>query len=536
MKCLYSLKMLPWHLFMPHNSSLKKKARKGAMSLISIFVFFLFSALGLSLLYLSQIHLRISFFKKQSTFLEYTSENGIKQGFDNLVNLITQASSPSILTSEQLEQLREDVRSNGSKIIELILDVKLPLVISETWGKQNWESRTDCSLDQLFEGNNYFIALYKTSINSVGTMDYFKQKCRSTLLSSLRVHAGHLPLSSFPFLIDKILKPGEEEIFTEKNNVSITPSRSSCVQPRIIFSEKELIPQEAPSELSKALKINIFYPQDLSTAQLRTALGLDESEEPVPDGVYLIKDDLGLGGIYVQGDVDEMVLAIDEDFQVISFRISQAEWILKYSPSRSRTYFFSSLETLSYDLIPLGIIIVNGKIQSLGGGILDSSGKVTIVKDREIPSVLEGIQLTVISSDKITISSNLILQGVKWQEGVPYAKDSKSHLAIFSTGKNFWDEITTTGGITIDKTTQSRIKVHAALAASGEGFVIEGEGREVEILGGIQASDFISERNTLKITFDDRPLEGDNLDMHVPHTTRPVLFISSFRVEEWEDF
>lgn len=532
MKLLFFLKTLPWHLF----SSLKKKTRKGAMILFTVFFFFVFSALGLSLIHISRIHLKISAFKKQSTFLEYAAENGIKQGFNNFLNLLSQTSSPSILYSEQLDQLKEDIRTNGTKIIEEVLGQKLPIQTSGNWENLSWEITTQCFPVKIIDKENYFQTIYKLSINSKGKLKNFKHKRKATFFASLGVLAGHIPLSLFPLLIDKKLEPEEKENYAEKNKISFLSSKKNQLPPQISFAEKELIPQEATSELSKALKTKFFYPQDISTAKLRAILGLEETEEPVPDGVYLIKDDLGLGGIYVQGDVEEMVLAIEEDFQFISFRTEKGVWILKYSPSKSKTFFSSPEETLFFDLIPLGIIVINGKVKSLGGGVVDSSGKVTLVKDREVPSLLQGIQLSIVSSDEITISSHLILQGVKWQESVPYVKDSNSQLIIFSTGKGFWDEQTTEGGITIDKSSPEEIKVQAMLTASGKGFTIEGKGKKTQILGSLQASNYVSNENTLEIVFDDRLFEESNFPQNTPATTKPVLFISFFKVLEWEEF
>ncbi len=80
----------------------KRKTRKGAMTLVSVFLFFIFSTLGLSMLYFSQIYLKLSAYKKNSTLLAYASENGIKLGFDHLLNLLSQTMTPSLLSPTNL--------------------------------------------------------------------------------------------------------------------------------------------------------------------------------------------------------------------------------------------------------------------------------------------------------------------------------------------------------------------------------------------------------------------------------------------------
>jgi len=144
--------------------------------------------------------------------------------------------------------------------------------------------------------------------------------------------------------------------------------------------------------------------------------------------------------------------------------------------------------------------------------------------------------MTIISSDKINLSSHLIQQGLKWKEGIPYLKDSNSQLIISATGKDFLEGSEKEGKIIVDKNSPKEIKVQASLAASGKGFSVEGEGKTVHILGSLQTSDYTSNKNKLKITFDDRVLEENSLLQNAPQTTKPVLFLSSFKTMEWKEF
>lgn len=522
-------------LWLPINKQ-RRKLQKGAITLISAFLFFVFSTLGMSMLYISQIYIKLSAYKKNSIFLDYASENGIKQGFNQLVNLLSQASSPSVLSSKETSELKQDALNNGRGILKKLLGSEIPLYNSETWEKLSWENSMLFFLKKIEEKGDYFKAVFNTVIYSEGKIKNFMPKRKSTLESTMEIFVGNLPLPKIPLLIDKKLNPEQRENFMEKNRIEIEPSGKNAISPQISFSEEKLLPQEANSQLSKALKIEIFYPQNLSTAQLRSALGLEEISEPVPEGVYLIKDDMGLGGIYVQGDVEEMVLAIQGDFQVISLLTDQGDWILKFSPSIGKTIFSSPTKNNIYDLIPLGIIIVNGEIRSLGGGIVEPSGQVVLVKEEEISSILQGVNLTIISSDKITLSSHLIQQGLKWKEGIPYLKDSNSQLNIFATGKDFLEGNEREGKIVVKKNSPKEIKVQASLTASGKGFSVEGEGKTVHILGSLQASDYSSYKNKLKVTFDEQVLEENSLLQNAPKTTKPVLYLSSFKPMEWKEF
>lgn len=531
MKSRYFRKILPWPRFIKK----QKKTRRGTMILISVFVFFIFSTLGLSMLYLTQVYLKLSAYKKNSLILDYASENGIKQGFDKLTDLLSLVSSPSVLSPEKTFELREDARNKGIKIIEEFFGSEFPLTLSESWKRLAWESSTSFYLEKIIEKDEYFQTSYRVVISSEGKIENFRQTKKTTLEAALGILTGHIPLPSIPMLIDKKLSSEEKENFLENNKIEILPSEKNRIPSQVSFSGEELLPTEANSQISKALKTKIFYPQNLSTPQLREALGLEVIDEPVPDGVYLIKDDLGLGGIYVQGDLNEMVLAIEEDFQVISFLADAGLWVLKFSSTKGKTVFASQTETLTYELVPLGIIIVNGEIRSLGGGIVNLTGGVVMVREEEIPCILRGVNLTIISSDKITLSSHLIHQGVNWQKGVPYVKDSNSQLNIFATGKDFLEDSDREGQIVIDEDSPEEIKIQASLTASKNGFSIEGERKTVHILGSLHFKDYASNNNNLTIKFDERSLEEGNLFQDAPKTAKPVLYISFFKTLEWKE-
>jgi len=514
----------------------KIKTRKGTMTLVSVFLFFIFSSLGLSMLYFSQIYLKLSAYKKNSTLLDYASENGVKLGLDSLLNLLSQKVSPSLLSQQESNELREDTINKGSEIVEKLLGSRLPFKNLQSWESAGWESITNFYFERIEEKEDYFHAYYKAEISSEGRIKNFKEARQSSLEAYLGILAGNLPLPYIPLLVDKKLDPDEKNDFAENNKMDFLPSEKNLIPPQITFAEGDLIPKDANSQVQKALKIKFFYPQNLSNRRLRAILGLEETNEPVPEGVYLIKDDLGLGGIYVQGDLEEMVTAIEEDFQVVSFLTEQDCWILKYSPQKSKTIFSTPEEVIYYDLIPLGIIIVNGNINSLGGGVVDPSGQAILVTEEEIPSILNGVNLTIISSDKITLSSHLIHQGVKWIDKVPYVKDRNSQLNIFVTGKDFLGNAEREGKIIIDKDSPREIKIQASLTAADKGFSVEGNGKTVHILGSLHASDYSSDGNKLKFTFDERLLEESVLVQNAPKTAKPVLCLSFFKPMEWKEF
>ncbi|HDZ25226.1 MAG TPA: hypothetical protein ENH65_01800, partial [Candidatus Aminicenantes bacterium] len=220
MKFLCFPRMQLWHSDADWNADLKqqwqpcidqkRKTRKGAMTLVSIFLFFIFSTLGLSMLYFSRIYLKLSAYKKNSTLLAYASENGIKLGFDHLLNLLSQTVSPSLLSSHESIELREDTINKGSEIVEKLLGLRLPFQNSQAWEHLWWESITNFYFEKIEEKEDYFHATYKTAISSVGKIKNFKEAKKSSLEARLGIFAGNLPLPYIPLLVDKKLDPDQK--------------------------------------------------------------------------------------------------------------------------------------------------------------------------------------------------------------------------------------------------------------------------------------------------------------------------------------
>jgi hypothetical protein len=505
------------------------------MTLMSVFIFFVFSTLGLGLLYLTQAYLKMSANKKNITFMDFSSENGVKQGFGRLAGLISANYSPAILSEDSYQELREDARGGGLRAMEEALGINFPVEIRETWGGQAWSCSTQFTQSSFMEVESYFLTDNRGKIESEGSLKNAVWKRRSSCEVSLKSLAGYIPLAYFPFLITQNLDSSRISNFKESQNLVFLPLPTNQVFPQIIASGLPLIPDDPGLLLNRALNIKIFSPEKLSTAELRAALGLEPASSPIPDGVYLIKNDLGLGGVYVHGDVDEMVLAVESGFQVISFRLDADTWVLKYSPEQSRTQFFSPEGTLSYDLVPLGIIMVNGRINSLGGGLLDSSGQAVLVRNEEIPSILRGVSLTIVSSDRAALSSSLIHQGLKWQNGIPYVKDQTSQLIVYSTGKDFWSDEDRDGKIIIDANAPQNLKIQATITAK-DGFSIEGGRKTALLIGGLQTSDLKTNDNILKIAPDERFLSYGLKPQNSPVTAVPLLFILGLRAVQWNEY
>jgi hypothetical protein len=530
MSSVFSPKTPPW----PEGSERAREREGGNVTLMVFFLLFIFAGIGLGMVCFSQAHLKLNASRKFSLFLDYASENGLKRGLADLGDWL-QAAGPAVPFDEgRLEDFRDDPAAAFPRLLEEALGAGFPRVLSESDDGLSWECLTTCGL-RSFEDRGDFVRITAgLTMESRGAWQTLRPRRVSRLDGSLGMLAGRLPLPSIPFLINRDMTGAEQSRFPLENGVTFLSRDGDILAPRTAAAGKDVLPGDATALAARALDIRLFTPQDLSPARLRYALGLEPSEEPVPDGVYLVRSDIGLGGIFVQGETEELVLAIDGDAQVVTFRMEAGEWTLRFSPSRSRTEFLTPAGDFFYDLLPLGIIIVNGGIRSLGGGTVEGDGIVRMVRDRELPCILDGVSLTIVSSDRITLSSHLILQGARWQEGIPYVKESQSQVVIFSTGRDLLSRAELEGGIAVDAAAPDGLKLQASLTAGGKGFEIGGRGKAVEVLGALHAAGYEGNGNALRLAVDERFAAGGN-GGNVPLTAVPRLAVYSLKILSWRE-
>ncbi len=494
-----------------------------------------FTGLGLAMLYASGVHLKINGFRKSSALLDYASENGLKRGLRDLSCWIEAEGLLAAVPAERIEAMRADPRIGFPLLLENALGSAFPRSLEESFDGMTWESRADCGFGGLADMGGYLRITAALTIEAWGSLRQVRPRRHSILEGSLGLLAGRLPLPAIPLYIRSAMTDGEKSAFLRENGIGFPAKPGQLVGAGLTTAPDGVLPGDAAELAARAMKIGVFRPGDLSPARLREVLGLEASTEPVPDGVYLIRNDLGLGGVFVQGDLDEMILAIRGDSQIVVFRAGDAEWRLEWSPARGRTEFLTPEGAFAYDLIPLPILFVNGEIASLGGGAVGVDGRVEMCSDGETPSVLSGVDLTIVSADKVTISSHLILEGVRWQDGIPYSKDSDAQLVIYATGQDVVSGEKKEGGIAVAEEAPDDLKLQASLTAASGGFRIEGTGKSVELIGALHADDYAGNGNRLALYRDDRSAAGE-FPRHAPLTAAAQLAFFSLRVLTWKEY
>ena len=116
-----------------------------------------------------------------------------------------------------------------------------------------------------------------------------------------------------------------------------------------------------------------------------------------------------------------------------------------------------------------------------------------------------------------------------------YIKDADAQVVIFATGKDLIDGSAAGGRISVSEGSPRDLTVQASLVAAGAGFVIEGTGKKVELLGGIQATDLASGGNFLAISPDPARDGARAISAEAPLTSGPMRYITAFRILEWRE-
>ena len=508
---------------------------RGAATVAVLLLMVVFTGLGLAMLRASGMHLMINGFRKFSALLDCASEDGLKRGLHDLTAWLETEGLLAAVPAERVEAMREDGRAAFPLLLEDALGGAFPRTLEESFDGMTWESRATCAFEGLADMGGYLRIAATLRIEASGGMAQVRAKRLSVLEGSLGLLAGRLPLPAIPLYIEGDMAGGEKAAFARENGIALPAKPGQLVGAGLAASEGGVLPGDAGELAARAMAIGVFRPGDLSAARLREALGLAPSTDPVPDGVYLIRNDLGLGGIFVQGDLDEMVLAIRGDAQIVLFRAGGAEWRVEWSPVESRTEFASPEASELFDLIPLPIVFVNGAIAALGGGAVGLDGRVEMCFDGETPAVLDGVDLTIVSTDRVTIASHLILEGVRWQDGIPYSKDTEAQLVVYSAGQDVITGEATDGGIAVAGGAPDDLKLQASLTAASGGFLIEGAEKAVELLGALHTDAYDGNGNRLTLYRDDRAAAG-KFPRNAPLTAEPRLAVYSLKVLSWKEY
>jgi len=286
-----------------------------------------------------------------------------------------------------------------------------------------WQTIATANLTDIYSDDHYLKATFGFNIKSTGQVQGFGGARIEELKCELVLLAGHLPLNQVPAIVNEDGIRREDLNKVKVQNLQPGPTLATGLK----TVSQGFIPDDALPLLAGGLKI--MKPESLPNWLLRQVLGLEPGQERVPDGVYLVQDSLGPGGIYVQGDLTRLLLGIDGGFQVIQFQQAETVWLLRFNPTSARTSFISPAGSQDFDQLPIPVIMINGQVLELAAGRPDGSGFLKVTDDEDTPAFLSGLRLTIVCSGKIALTSNLFLTASTGRKAFPTLEASSRNLS-----------------------------------------------------------------------------------------------------------
>lgn len=203
-------------------------------------------------------------------------------------------------------------------------------------------------------------------------------------------------------------------------------------------------------------------------AQLRDRLGLPADSTPPPDGIYVPNDGVSLtGGVYVQGDVSNVLLYVDGNgrqcYDIIHANGSGSNIIIDAAGNQT------IVNSVAYAGTPNGALYVAGDINSLGGPA--RSG------DDILPAIQSETALSVFAEGDVTITRD-----IAYETNPQTVQGAQNVFGVFTPG----------GDILIGTTAPDDIMINGSLMTSDDYGVVqvddydEGDPRgEATIYGGV---------------------------------------------------
>jgi len=520
----------------PSNFGLKKiflGAQNGLVPLALCFFFFLL--LGISTLLLTQIYLRIGGLRRNLDLSRLAAENGLKMGYLFLWEKVQTAPWPLPLSESEWEamSLAPQPEETAAWLFSRSFGLDFPLSLQSNWQNMTWSAQADFRPPNVESLSSYALAKTEIELRAKGKITAFPRASSARLSIDTALVAGYLPLPIFPLLIEKPIPPDEQDSFLRSKKIAIQPVDRAFLSAKPFFSSAEIISRDVNPFLQKAFKMRLFRPDNINPLILREVLGLERVAEPVPTGVYLIRDDLGLGGVFIQGDLDELLLATDESYQVVFFRQAEKTWELRFNPSLNQTIWQTPEKHLIYDGCPNGVILINGNINSCGGAEISRDGESLV--SSPAPSLIPGIKLALVTSGKINITSAITQPNLEIKPGIPYQRESQTQVVIFSNGKDLITDEEREAGLCFDIRNAEELVVEADLTILGRGIYLSGSGKRVVIKGSLQTNAIDNNEKEIKIIPHENVLSRLKMSDLWPLTCQPLTGIIFWRATQWSD-
>ncbi|MCD6192038.1 MAG: hypothetical protein J7L26_01040 [Candidatus Aminicenantes bacterium] len=506
---------------------------RGSATLLCIFVFILLATLGLGALINTQVFLQSHQYRRNQWLRELAAENGVKWVLPSLRKYFDEI-YPFLFLGEN--KVGFNFLSKAPFPPEQMEDLLGPLPIpqdDQSFRFFGWKSKIVSRLDSFYKSQHYWVADYELVVEGKGYQGSLSSDSSAQLSFQVRLGCGRLPLAWFPFLYQG--EPSSREAEEIEKKINLFSRETSIFKPRKIILPPDKLATKEPQEwLAENLKIGVLEPEDFSRSRFREILGLEPANEAIPPGVYLIRDDLGLGGLFIQGDVEELLLGIDSSYQIIQVKKESSYWQLRFSPAQKITEFQTPQGLESFTLLPRGMVIINGSVQALGAGVITPEKKLLPTQEK-IPCFLQGITLTFLCAEEITITSHLYQEGLNLEEHIPYLKGQESQLIIWACGQELFSGEKTSGKIHLQSPEDQELLIQAHLKTVSLNTTNNPRKLStVNLMGSLQTDQLNLKSSSLNI-FHQPPRINDSLGEAFPLTQQPLLALLLLQPQEWKE-
>ena len=266
--------------------------------------------------------------------------------------------------------------------------------------------------------------------------------------------SGEIPLTFFPFFLNKTIDvPGDT--FMKQNNVINRSTKN------MVVDDME-VEWKSSEYISGSLDIK---GKALSWAAIREKFGFEVCEEPIPDGIHLLKEDDVLKCIFIQGDVEQLIFSTQESIQNILVVKKSFPHGYHYKPGEN---YFVYWNKKNEELLFKEKIVVNGNILSM-----EQEGSAAFTGEANI---------TLFCSGNITIRSSLETQNLNLK------KIKSTNFTMACSSENLFTGEDLKPGITVD--TQDDTVIQASIITDGK---LTNKSPKLEVQGSIFCKDLQNE-------------------------------------------
>jgi hypothetical protein len=331
-------------------------------------------------------------------------------------------------------------------------------------------------------------------IRIVNTVDARSTRSNRMLKScaSLDVLSGKIPLNLIPLFLRKKIEISEEK-YLKANRIDIINAPNPVVGDFLVdFNISDF--------LIHSLKISGSI---LGWPELREKFGLEISEEPIAEGIYLVAEDHTVESVFIQGDLRQLIFSAEDDRQKIEFHLRDRVVELGYGPKGED--FFCWDPEIGNDFRFNEKIIVNGNVWSLE-------------QKNGYPAFREDSGILLMVSGQTVIRTALETRNLEMK------KLRLNNLTLVCSHHALFDPPETPARVVVEN--GEKIPVQATIMVNG---IFENRSPELELSGSLFARDILNQGH-IKLNF----TESSRNPGEYFHTI-DFLFISDFFVDFIEE-